>query len=739
MIQQPSQTSRVLLWTMVGVIGLLTINWIMAVARFQVNLLFWDQWEFMQPLFEDEGWWSLFIWQHGPHRQGLAHVLTSWVLQLSGWDTRWESLWIVLIMVATTVVLLLWKQRLTGSLGWGDLWIPLAALGMRQWENVMLVPNASHSHFPLLLLAVGAWVAAASSSILKWWLLGVVGFFALFTGFGIFVWGALLWGTIMRLVAAVRGRVAWSAMWGQGLVLGLLLLALAVFLQDYRLNPASTGAAFPHWPLWDYPRFVMVMLASRMELTGQSLWVYLGGGFMLLAGLAAWWDSSRRVVNTESSSAGDVAASLFLTAGLSFAFFAAAGRVHLGMAAGEVPRYTPLLIAVWLGLLAWAFARQNRGWMAGALGLGWLMALLPWTDLPDRELRDWPGTLGMGSATRAAVHQSQGHKIHWLKVWEDSGYDWEAATEQVPPGLHARADGVALGQKIQWLQERELSFWADREAGADSLPWWSPVGVQRLSGWGGEGRQWIGESGDWVVDGVAPGFINLKAFWVRPELGDSPELEVRWAGRSATLRHEDIMAGVSLPLIDRTAKFTLVSLDGTVPMQAPDNMTPTSFVIEDPYTSVQPQYPVRWWAPDGTGLWDESEESSVDGLWNWESEETGPFVWSRESVVLDLRSWEQRFWNIQIDSRYAPVDEGPVQLRWNGRILEMPFEPGGMQFSVRLPGRDIHRVELVNPVGTASPQDRGESDDARELALRLNVVELSESARFPVVEFPDDP
>ncbi len=733
------KTSRWVVAAMVVVVGLLTLNWVVAVARFQVNLLFWDQWNFLEPMFDEQGWWSLFNWQHGPHRQGVAFVLTSWVLGLCDWDTRWESLWIVSVMVAATVALLMWKHRLTGKLGWSDLWIPLAALGMRQWENVLLVPNASHSTFPLLLLAVAVTLARASPSILGWWGLGMVGFFALFTGFGIFVWGALLWWGVLRLIAAGRGRTRWDHQWGMLLMMGLLALALVVFLQGYELNPSSEGVTFPHWPLWDYPKFVMVMLASRMELTGQSPWVYGWGAVMLIAGLLVWADTTRRVAGESQPRAGDVAATLLLTTGLGFAFFAAAGRVHLGMVAAEVPRYTPLLVSFWLGLLAWSVARENRGWIWGAAGLGWIMALLPWADLPDREYRDWPGTLGMGSATRVAVHQSQGHKIHWLQIWEKSGHDWEAATQQVPPGLHRLAGPVRIGEKIEFLRQRELSFWVDHDERGAWLPWWSPLGVQRFVGWGGEGRQWMGDRADWLVDGLAPGFLNLKALWAKPELGEAPSIEVRWDGRSAILTHNEIVSGVSIPLIDTPELLTLISLDGTVPMAPPENLTPVSFVIEDPYVSTEPNFPVRWWGADGSGLWDDSEHSAIEGLWNWEHESGGAFVWSKREVVLDSRARLDRFWNIAIESRYEPVSEGPVELEWNGQRITVPWTEGGLRFSVPLPGAQKHQVRLINPAGAASPRDRGESGDGRQLALRLTTIEFAAEAAFPVLDISHAP
>ena len=56
-----------------------------------VNVLFWDQWDFYDPLFEHKGLCELFRWQHGPHRMGIGLVLTKVVAELSRWDTVVDS------------------------------------------------------------------------------------------------------------------------------------------------------------------------------------------------------------------------------------------------------------------------------------------------------------------------------------------------------------------------------------------------------------------------------------------------------------------------------------------------------------------------------------------------------------------------------------------------------------------------------------------------------------------------
>ena len=81
------------------ILVMMTVTWVLAVARFQVNGLFSDQWNLSEPVLRGDGPLALFTWQHGPHRQGLAFVSTSWIWGWSGWDTGIEAVWGVVWLV----------------------------------------------------------------------------------------------------------------------------------------------------------------------------------------------------------------------------------------------------------------------------------------------------------------------------------------------------------------------------------------------------------------------------------------------------------------------------------------------------------------------------------------------------------------------------------------------------------------------------------------------------------------
>src|SRR5215831_5809662 len=58
------------------------------INRSAVNVMFWDQWDFLSGLFEGATAWRIFFWQHGPERQGLGGLLIKAVYVLSDWDDR---------------------------------------------------------------------------------------------------------------------------------------------------------------------------------------------------------------------------------------------------------------------------------------------------------------------------------------------------------------------------------------------------------------------------------------------------------------------------------------------------------------------------------------------------------------------------------------------------------------------------------------------------------------------------
>ncbi|MBM4254166.1 MAG: hypothetical protein FJ146_19550, partial [Deltaproteobacteria bacterium] len=123
----------------VGLLTLaLTLRLLHFVDRYTVNMLFRDQFDFLQSFFDGANMWTRFAWQHGPHRQGLGAILLTVIYDLSNWNTRVEG-WVTAGILILTCLMALWlKYRITRAIVWGDAVIPLIFLTLFQYEQFAL-------------------------------------------------------------------------------------------------------------------------------------------------------------------------------------------------------------------------------------------------------------------------------------------------------------------------------------------------------------------------------------------------------------------------------------------------------------------------------------------------------------------------------------------------------------------------------------------------------------------------
>lgn len=449
----------------------LTLNLVLAVARFQPNVLTWDQWDFLDPVFHGGSIWDLFSYQHGPHRQGLGFVITAGWLHLSHWDARWDSLWIVALLSIAAALALRLKRVLTGQLALADIWIPLVGLSLGQFESFLFTPNASHSAFPLaLLLAVAnLWLSPRPSVR---FLAGGCGAFALaFTGFGLFgavVLTFLLAAAALRHAAQKEFRLA--AIAGAGLAVAAI--GWILFARDYIFAPAVPGFRFPWSPWSDYPRFVVLMLAHAAALSEPAPGAYLAGGVLALLAFAASLFMLWRWLRTRSPSPRQDVVLLLLGAGLLFVLNTAVGRVSLGVNGGMVSRYLTLVFPLRLGL---GLANNITGRSAlrfAALVALWFIALWPYRDTAWRPLRQWPGTLGVTLGQYAEIDETTTAKAAWVDRYLETG-SIDAAQAAVGDAIYPAPAATHLDEKLRFLRERHLSFFA-APAGVDAfLPWFA--------------------------------------------------------------------------------------------------------------------------------------------------------------------------------------------------------------------------------------------------------------------------
>jgi hypothetical protein len=456
------------LWFVVGVSALLFANWLYAIARFQPNVLFMDQWDFLLPLFNGGGWWDRFAQQHGPHRQGLSFLITSWILEATRWDARYDSVWIATALFAAALLALRLKWKMTGAIRWADAWIPILVLSLAQFETVLSTPNASVGVFPLALILLAANVWLAPTSAARYLPAGAIAFALTFTGFGMFgavALAVLLASRIVRDGIRRDHEAAWMAVGG----LAIAVAGWIAFFDGYVFTPAVEGFRFPWTPWTDYLRFIVLMLVLPTGEIGDRWPHYLLGTALALAILV----SLALVVSNwgrRDASPRDDVVMLLMGSGVSFVIATAIGRVSLGILGGTTPRYVTLMCPIWLGLfLAAATARRRRVYVATSVCV-WILALAPYIGLPRRPVTLWPGTLGLTEGQVETVTLYGTSKAGWARTYLDTG-SWEAAQAAVPATMHPDPVNSKLEEKLRFLRDRRLSFFSEPRERCDYLPW----------------------------------------------------------------------------------------------------------------------------------------------------------------------------------------------------------------------------------------------------------------------------
>ena len=107
-------------WFVPGSLALVTaamaVQLFIKINRFAVNILFSDQWDTYQPIFNGDNAWRIFTAQVGQLRLGVGGLLSAAVAEATNWNTRAESFFIGLTMVLIALVAVYLKHRLFGKL-----------------------------------------------------------------------------------------------------------------------------------------------------------------------------------------------------------------------------------------------------------------------------------------------------------------------------------------------------------------------------------------------------------------------------------------------------------------------------------------------------------------------------------------------------------------------------------------------------------------------------------------------
>ena len=308
------------------------------------RILFSDQWIFLNPILSGNAW-TMFSWQHGPHRQGVGDLIIWAAVTWSRWSATGIAWATFAVMATGAAVALRLKRELAGPLSLADCAIPFLFLRLGYYEELVTVPNPAHGAAPILLLVVSALLALRLEGEKRDLALSVMIFLSVNTGFALF--GAAVMALMMcgEFLIGSSGRAALQF----STKVVLPLSALSTFFIHYRYGDYASECVARGVPgALLLVQFVGAMLGHYFEASGQAL-LWLGLPIVLAVTsfgvllLRDWFVLARPRRHTAILLAG-------VASTLGFAIATAHGRYCLGPEAPTASRYQPLLIPAFLAL-----------------------------------------------------------------------------------------------------------------------------------------------------------------------------------------------------------------------------------------------------------------------------------------------------------------------------------------------------------------------------------------------------
>jgi hypothetical protein len=421
-----------------AVLAALAFRTVVYVRRHTVDVLFWDQWDFLEPLFRGAGPWTQFDWQHGPHRQGLGGLLLAWMLPASGWSIRTETLVSALIVIAAAAIAWGTLRRAIGARSWTDVLAPLLCLGGGLQEIFVGASNPAHGPLPMALVFALAVAWTVRSPLVRTVLCVVLGAFCVFTGFGLF----------MGLVQPVLFAAEWVHGRGDAhrrrtATLGLVLSAviLAAFFAGWHFLTAVDCFQFPHprpREYLDYLGFLLCRPLGMHRLGAGRTWLARG---VALAALAfAGWMLVRLFRRDEMP--GRVVV-LLLGFTCLFALNTTLGRVCTGFETAGTSRYVPYVVPGWIAVVIAVRCWVHRPVVRWGL-LGTVLILITVRTLNVR------GDEAMGN------HFAEG-KRRWVACYRQR-HDLRACDLETSFPLHPTPAATRMQEKLDYLEARRLNL-----------------------------------------------------------------------------------------------------------------------------------------------------------------------------------------------------------------------------------------------------------------------------------------
>jgi len=432
---------------------ILLMRFLFFVQQNSVNTLFWDQWDFLGPLFTSKNdLWTMFSLQHGPHRQGLGGIMLKLIYPWSGWNTSLEVFISALIVTTACYVTFFTKKKAFGKLSWTDIVIPLTFFTLLQYENYVGTPNPAHGPIPTLLVATISYCLLVENTFVRALSLPILTFFTTYTGFAIFSGIPI----IFLLITQIWKSQAKSERLIYGLSASLCVLSFAAFLVGYTKQPAVDCFKFPHDQPLQYLEFVILLFgrAAGMLPNPSSSINLLSPSFILAAILFSALTLTAIFSFVKLLRLQDRQTELiFYLASftLIFAAFTAVGRVCLGTSASLSSRYvpysTPGILALYFSCIK-LFSLES---FYRRLSSGLLIALILLLCVKEVDLAD---------SDRASVNWYRTGKIRWTECYLR---EYDAAACDKVANFRVYPHSSQIKEKLEYLRVNNLNFFRFRE------------------------------------------------------------------------------------------------------------------------------------------------------------------------------------------------------------------------------------------------------------------------------------
>lgn len=433
-------SARVTTWVIVGAFVVMATRLAVFLDRYTVNIIYWDQWDFLAGLFDGASTWEMFRWQHGPQRQGLGNLILAVLYPATGWNGRADAAASAVALLFAAIAAVWLVKRLFGSLRPWDVVVPMLFLTTSSAETYVVAPNIAHGPLSALLLIGYALALTIRAHPARCATLVIVNFFCVNTGFTLLL-GGLTPALLLVLACAPqltsRDRAIYAAS------IAASLATLAFFFYGFVPQSATNCFQFPYNRPWEYLPYAGFVLARPFGLdAGEDTTRLLlaTSTLVAMAGFASY--SGFRLLRMRGDSIFWAVIVSLTGFALVFALATAVGRICLGIYSANASRYIPYMLPGLLSLYLVIRRFASKSPIAYALLPVFLVACIA------------------KEGDKLAANEATDY-FKYKQRWRDcylSMHDIDACDAWAGHQVYPMPGATRLQQKLDWLEARRYSL-----------------------------------------------------------------------------------------------------------------------------------------------------------------------------------------------------------------------------------------------------------------------------------------